>query len=165
MLAGARPASMLLVVPGAGAAGLSAGSGSGRRKGRVKPANAQRPGQSQGATQHERSCRLQPVQDLVSPEPLKPVQRLVEGRELLGIDAADRLDRANVLLVKPFDGVAHLATLVGQPDAHRATINARALMVQEAHLDELLEVIGDVGAEIVAARTQLARGEDRKSVV
>ena len=87
------------------------------------------------------------------------MQRLVEGRELLGIDAADLLDRANVLLVKPFDGVANLAALVGQRDAHRATIDARALMIKEAHLDELLEVIGDVGAEVVAARTQLARGE------
>src|SRR5262245_61202393 len=66
-----------------------------------EPANAQRPGQSQGATQHEQSCRLQPIEDLVGPEPLEPVQRLVEGRELLGIDAADLLDRANVLLVKP----------------------------------------------------------------
>ena len=32
-------------------------------------------------------------------------------------------------------------------------------MIEEAHLDELLQIVGHVGAEIVAARAQLARGE------
>ena len=32
-------------------------------------------------------------------------------------------------------------------------------MIEEAHLDQLLEIVGDVGAEIVAARAQLARGQ------
>ncbi len=32
-------------------------------------------------------------------------------------------------------------------------------MIEEAELDELLEVVGDVGAEIVTARAQLARGQ------
>src|SRR5262245_7100611 len=32
-------------------------------------------------------------------------------------------------------------------------------MIEEAHLDELLQIVGDVGAEVVAARAQLASGE------
>ena len=32
-------------------------------------------------------------------------------------------------------------------------------MIEEAHLDELLQIVGDVGAEVVAARAQLARGQ------
>ena len=32
-------------------------------------------------------------------------------------------------------------------------------MVEEAHLDQLLEIVGDVGAEIVAARAQFAGGQ------
>lgn len=32
-------------------------------------------------------------------------------------------------------------------------------MIEEAELDELLQIVGDVGAEIVAARAQLARGQ------
>src|SRR5262245_28575737 len=87
--------------------------------------------------------RLQPVEDLIGPEPLEPVQRLVQRRELVGTDATDLLDRANVLLIKRLDDIAHLATLVGEADADRAAIDARTLMVEEAHLDELLEVVGD----------------------
>ena len=53
--------------------------------------------------------RLRAVEDLVGPEPLEPVQRLVQGRELVGGDAADLLHRAHVLLVEALDDVAHLA--------------------------------------------------------
>src|SRR5262245_7633915 len=96
--------------------------------------------------------RSQTVEDLIRPEPLEAVQRLVQRRELVGIDPTNLLDGAHVLLIERIDDVAHLAALLGQLDAHRAAIDPRALMVEEAHLDELLEVIGDVGAEIVAAR-------------
>src|SRR5262245_63047958 len=88
---------------------------------------------------------LQTIEDLVGPEPLEPVQRLVQGGELVGIDAADLLHRAHVLLVERIDDVAHLAALVRELDADRAAIDARTLMIEEAHLDELLEVVGDVG--------------------
>src|SRR5262245_25597858 len=99
------------------------------------------------------------VQDLVGPEPLEPLQRLVQSGELGGVDAAHLLDRTHVLLVERLDDVAHLASLVGQLDAHGAAIDARALVVEEAHFDELLEIVRDVGAEIVAARAQLAGGQ------
>src|SRR5438105_895730 len=87
------------------------------------------------------------------------MQRLVERRELVAIDAADLLDRSHVLLIERFDSVAHLASLVGQPDAHRTTINPRTLMVEKAHLNQLLQIVGDIGSEIIAARAQFAGGK------
>src|SRR5689334_1087921 len=102
---------------------------------------------------------LEAIEDLVGPEALETMQRLVEHAELVGIDAADLLDRAHVFLIEGVDDVAHLAALVGELDAHRAPIDARALMIEEPHLDELLEIVRNVRAEIVAASTQLAGSE------
>src|SRR5215211_274641 len=68
---------------------------------------------------------LQPVKDLVGPEPLEPLQRLVEAGELGGADATHLLDRAHVLVIQRLDDVAHLAALVGELDADRASIDAR----------------------------------------
>src|SRR6266446_3258613 len=101
----------------------------------------------------------EPIQDLVGPEALEPVQRLVQRRELLVRDAADLLHRLDVLLIERVDDLADFLALRGQADANRAAINARALMIEEAEFDELLEVIGDVGAEVVTARAQFARGQ------
>src|SRR4029079_5275160 len=95
------------------------------------------------------------VQDRVGPEPLEAVQRFVQRRELLVRDAADLLHRLDVLLVERVDDLADLLALRGQTNANRTTIDAGALMIEEAELDELLEVIGNVGAEIVTARAQL----------
>src|SRR5215472_1784625 len=117
------------------------------------------PGLRRGQGRDQRKRSLETVENLVGPEPLETMQRLVERAELLGIDAADLLHRAHVLLVERIDDVAHLAALVGELDAHRAAVDARALVIKEAHLDELLEIVGDVGAEIVAARAQLAGGQ------
>jgi hypothetical protein len=41
----------------------------------------------------------EPIQDLVGPEPLEPVQRLVQGGEFLVRDTADLLHRLDVLLI------------------------------------------------------------------
>src|SRR5205085_125228 len=101
----------------------------------------------------------EPIQDLVGPEALEAMQRLVQRRELLVGDAADLLDGLDVLLIERIDDAADFLALRGQTDADRATINARTLMIEEAELDELLQIVGDVGAEVIAARTQLARGE------
>jgi hypothetical protein len=38
-------------------------------------------------------------------------------------------------------------------------VDPRALVGEVAHLDKLLEIVGDVGAEIVALGAQLAGGE------
>src|SRR5262245_15633332 len=62
--------------------------------------------------------RSEPIQDLIGPEALEPMQRLVQACELIGRDAADLLDRPHVLLIERTHGLAHVATLVGQLDAH-----------------------------------------------
>lgn len=99
------------------------------------------------------------IQDLVGPEALEAVQRLVEGREFLVRDAADLLHRLHMLGIECLDDVADFLTLRGQADADRTTIDARTLVIEEAELDELLQIVGDVGAEIVAAGAQLAGGQ------
>src|SRR5262249_42035526 len=103
--------------------------------------------------------RSQPIKDLIGPEPLEALQRLVERRELLAIDPADLGHGVNGLLVERIDDVPHLAPLVGELDAHRAAVDPRALMIEVSHLHQLLEVVGHVGAEIIAPRAQLAGGE------
>src|SRR5271163_2172859 len=108
------------------------------------------------------SCEIyfsKPIQDLVGPEALEPVQRLVQGRELLVRDAADLLHGLDVLLIERIDDAADFLALRGQANTDRTAIDARALMVEEAEFDQLLQIIGDVGAEVVTARTQFARGQ------
>src|ERR1700760_2217525 len=137
-------------------------------------APAGKPTDAQWGRSRERACRssdvagLSPknlrsfsetVQDLVGPEPLEAMQRLVQRRELLVRDAADLLDRLDVLLIERIDDAADLLALRREADADRAAIDARTLVIEEAELDQLLEIVGDVGAEIVAARAQLARGQ------
>src|SRR3979490_2174916 len=106
-----------------------------------------------------RNLFSKPIQDLVGPEPLEPVQRLVQRRELVVRDAADLLHGLDVLLIERVDDAADFLALRGQADADRAAIDGRTLMIEEAESDQLLQVIGDVGAEVIAARAQLARGQ------
>ena len=53
--------------------------------------------------------------------------------------------------------VRMLRALLGQPHPHRAAVDVALLVVHVAALDELLEVVGDVRALVVAAGLQLAR--------
>src|SRR5216684_3719024 len=89
----------------------------------------------------------EPVQDLVGPEPLEPVQRLVQSREFLVGDAADLLHGLDVLLIERIDDAADFLALRGQTNTNRTAIDARTLMVEEAEFDQLLQIVGDVGAE------------------
>ena len=59
-------------------------------------------------------------------------------------------------LIKTGDDLRHFVALRRQRDADRTTVDARALVVDEAEIDQLLQIVGDVRAEIVATRTQLA---------
>src|ERR1700677_3171059 len=77
----------------------------------------------------------EPIQDLVGPEPLEPVQRLVQRRELLVRDAADLLHGLDVLLIERVDDAADFLALRGETDTDRAAIDARALMVEEAEFN------------------------------
>src|SRR5215813_10551856 len=90
----------------------------------------------------------EPIQDLVGPEPLEPMQRLVQRRELLVRDAADLLHGLDVLLIQRVDDTADFLSLRGQTNADRAAIDARPLMIEETELDQLLQVVGNVGAEV-----------------
>src|SRR5215813_11629449 len=102
---------------------------------------SQGPGLAAGAWQIAGFLGSEPVEDLVGPEPFEPLERLVEAGELVGRDASHLLDGADVLLVKQRDDVAHFAATLGELDAHRAPIDARALVVEEAHLNELLQIV------------------------
>src|SRR5690242_430231 len=82
-----------------------------------------------------------PIKNLVGPEALEAMQRLVQRRELLIRDAADLFDGLDVLLIERIDDAADFLALRGQTDADRTAIDARALMIEEAELDELLQVV------------------------
>jgi len=62
---------------------------------------------------------LEPIQDLIGPEPLEPMQRFVQRCELLVRNAANLLDGLDVLLVERIHDAADLLALRGQanPDA------------------------------------------------
>src|SRR5262249_56335427 len=117
------------------------------------------PGRAAGAWKCAGFLGSEPVEDLVGPEPLEPLERFVEAGELVGRDTADLLDRADVLLVKQRYDVAYFTAALGELDAHGAAIDARALVVEEAHLHELLQIVGHVRAEIVTARAQFTGGQ------
>src|ERR1700686_1397427 len=85
----------------------------------------------------------EPVQDLVGPEPLEPVQRLVQRREFLVRDAANLFHGLDVLLIERVDDTADFLALRGEADADRAAIDARALRIEEAEFDQLLQIVGD----------------------
>src|SRR5579862_4809818 len=88
----------------------------------------------------------EPIEYLVGPEPFEAVQRLVQRREFLGADAAELLDGAHVLLVERLDDGADVAALLGKFDAHRPAVDPRALVIEESHLHELLQIVGHVRA-------------------
>src|ERR1700684_133401 len=106
-----------------------------------------------------RNVNSEPIEDLVGPEALEAMQRLVQRREFLVRDAADLFHGLDVLLIERIDDAADFLALRGQANANRTAIDARTLMVEEAEFDQLLQIIGDVGAEIVTARAQFARGQ------
>src|ERR1700735_587774 len=112
-----------------------------------------------GLAQTELNAVSEAIEDLVGPEPFEAMQRLVQRREFLVRDAADLLHRLDVLLVERIDDAADFLALRGQANADRTAIDARTLMVEEAEFDQLLQIVGDVGAEIVAARAQFPRGQ------
>ncbi len=58
---------------------------------------------------------------------------------------------------KRADDRPDFAPLVGQFHAHRATVDLAALVMHVSRLHQLLEIIGNIGSLIVAARLQFAR--------
>ena len=85
--------------------------------------------------------RLHAVGDGVVPEPVQSLQGAVHLSELLGVDTAHLLDRADMPLVEAADHLRDGHTLGRQADPHRATIDARPLVVdQDAFLVDVSDV-------------------------
>ena len=61
------------------------------------------------------------------------------------------LDRTDMAVIETCNNLSDVLALRRQADTDRAAVDARALVVDETELDKLLEVVGDVRAEIVAA--------------
>ena len=99
---------------------------------------------------------LQAVHDRVVPEAVEALQELVHLGEFVGADAADLVDRADMALIELRNGFGDVLARFRQADADRATVDARALMVDEAEIDQLLDVVGNVGAEVETAGAQFA---------
>ena len=75
----------------------------------------------------------------------------------MGRDATDLLNGADVLFVNAGDDRMHFLALRGEANANRTAIHTAALMAEVAKLNELLDVVGNVRAEIIAAGAQLTR--------
>src|SRR6056297_2306602 len=99
------------------------------------------------------------VTDLVAPEALEALQCFVHRLDPRIPEHARFLEAARVALEKAGDDIANLPATVGEAHADRAAVDLAALVVHVAGLDELLEVVGDVRALVVAAGLQLARGD------
>src|SRR5262249_51625379 len=102
---------------------------------------------------------LEPVTDLIGPEPLKPDQGFVERLKIVVIDAADLLQGLQLPLIERADHLRDFLPLIGEADPHGTPIGIRALVVDVAGLNQLLEIVGDVRAKIVAAACELAGGK------
>src|SRR5690606_17546676 len=70
-------------------------------------------------------------------------------------EATYLIDGLEVAIVEFVNHFGDFFALGGQLDPHRPAVRARALLKDVAALNELLEIVGNVRAEIVPARTQL----------
>src|ERR1700733_13968205 len=101
----------------------------------------------------------EPILDLVGPVSLEAQQGGVHSSEVVAGDTADLFNRTRVLLIDASDNAVDLLAPFGQADPNRAPVDPRTGMMEKSHLDQLLDVIGNIRAEIIAARAQFARGQ------
>lgn len=89
------------------------------------------------------ACRpaLQAVADLIRPEALQAHQGAIEPANIIMGDFTDRLDRAELALIEMMHDLAGCLALLGQADAHRAAVGLGALVMDIAHVDQLLEIV------------------------
>src|SRR5580692_11631556 len=97
--------------------------------------------------------------DLVGPVSLEAQKGGVHPHEVVAGDAADLFDRARMLLVDRGNDAVNLLASFGQADPNRATVDSRAGVMEEADLDQLLDVIGNMRTEIIAASAQFPGGQ------
>src|SRR5262249_26284571 len=80
-------------------------------------------------------------------------------REIALGDVAHSLDRIEVAFEQLADDLANGDALIRQADMDRTAIDIGAFVANKTGLDQLLQIVGDVRAEIMAARAQLAGGQ------
>src|SRR5690606_3751016 len=99
--------------------------------------------------------QLHAIGDRIVPEAIEALERAVHLHELVRIDTADLLNRADVALVETGHDFSHFLPLLSQTDANRAAINTGLLVIDEAKVDQFLKIVGNVRSEIVTAGAQL----------
>src|SRR5271166_4584574 len=98
------------------------------------------------------------------PEPLEPAEGDADGLKIVHVDRRLR-QQLEMTLKHHTHPVAQLRSLFGQTNADRTAVVQRALLHEIAVFDHLLDVVGDVRAEIAAAQRQFADGHLRVSDV
>src|SRR5262245_48304494 len=101
-----------------------------------------------------RTKRLEPIENLVGPEALETGERLVKALEFLDAQADDFLDCLQLTVIERIDARTDVLAARREAHAHRALIRAGAFVADIARLDQLLEIVGDVRALVVAACLQ-----------
>lgn len=99
------------------------------------------------------------VADLVGPIPLNPFERHVDVENFVGIDTCGFFHADSVTQEQVLDDIKDLASLFRQTDPDRTTINFTPLVVHEIIFNELLEVIGNIRALVIAPRFQFTCGD------
>src|SRR5260221_3260673 len=86
--------------------------------------------------------RLEPVENLVRPEPLQPLERTIEIMKVGGRDAADLIDRADVAVVEGVDDLCDVGSPFWQGDPDRAAGPSRRPGVELSQLCQPPSVVG-----------------------
>lgn len=93
---------------------------------------------------------------MIVPEAVETLQELVHLGELVAADPADLLDRTDMALIELGDSFGDLLPLFRKADADRTAVDTGALVVDQAEIDEFLDVVGNVRAQIVTAGAKFA---------
>ena len=87
---------------------------------------------------------LEPVANIIGPEPFQPTENADRYFEIVLRDATDLLNRAHMLVIEITNDLVNLVALIRQANPHRAAINARALVKQISHFHKLFDIIRDI---------------------
>src|SRR5215469_16597930 len=95
--------------------------------------------------------------DLVDPETLETAQAHIRAFKVRHGDVAHRFERTEMTVEEHAQHVAHGLALAGQAHENGAPVDLGTFVMDIAALDELLEIVRHVGAQVVTARAQFAR--------
>src|SRR5262245_58607028 len=105
-----------------------------------------------------RSRTLEAEADLVRPIALETGEHLVQTTEIICRNLSHSLHRAELALIELADDLRGRPALGRERDADAAPVGLATLVVDVAELDELLQVVGNVRAQVEPAALKLARG-------